>query len=58
MAYSFRCADLGTDCAGAFTTAAEPELIEHFTLHASLAHPEMDLKPDIVEQIRGLVRIV
>jgi predicted small metal-binding protein len=58
MAYSFRCADLGTDCPGAFITATEPELTEHFTLHASLAHPEMDLKPDIVEQIRGLVRSV
>jgi predicted small metal-binding protein len=58
MAHSFRCADLGTDCPGVFITTTEPELIEHFTLHASLAHPEMDLTPDVVEQIRGLVRIV
>jgi predicted small metal-binding protein len=49
---------LGTDCPAEFTAATEPELIEHFTLHASLAHPEMDLKPDVVEQIRGLVRVV
>jgi predicted small metal-binding protein len=58
MAYSLRCADTGTDCPAAFTAATEPELMEHITLHASQAHPEMDLTPDIVEQIKSLVRIV
>jgi predicted small metal-binding protein len=58
MAYSFRCADLGNDCSEEFTAATEPELIEHFTLHASLSHPDLDLRPDVVEQIRGLMRIV
>jgi predicted small metal-binding protein len=58
MAYSFRCADLGTDCPEQFTAETEPELIEHFTLHAHLSHPDLDLRPDVVEQIRGLVRIV
>jgi predicted small metal-binding protein len=58
MAYSLRCADVGNDCPEEFTAATEPALLEHFTLHASIAHPEMDLRPDVVEQIRGLVRIV
>lgn len=58
MAYSFQCADTGVDCPGRFTAATEAELTEHITLHASQAHPEMDLTPDIAEQIKSLVRIV
>jgi predicted small metal-binding protein len=58
MAYSFQCADAGVDCPGAFTAATEAELTEHITLHASQAHPDMELTPDIVEQIKGLVRVV
>ena len=58
MAVSWQCTDLGTDCTGEFTTPTEVELMEHITLHASQAHPEMDLTPDVVEQIRGLVRVV
>ena len=58
MAYSFQCSDTGQDCPGTFTAATEPEITEHITLHARLAHPDMELTPDTVEQIRGLVRMV
>jgi predicted small metal-binding protein len=56
MAYSLRCADTGADCPGAFATATEAELMEHVRLHASQAHPKMDLTAETVEQIKSLVR--
>jgi predicted small metal-binding protein len=58
MAYSIRCADSGADCAGAFVTETEEELLQHVQMHASVAHPEMALTPEAVTQIKGLVRTV
>ena len=49
MAYSIRCADAGTDCPGSFTTETKEEL----ELHASEAHPDLDLQP---EQVEALVK--
>jgi predicted small metal-binding protein len=57
MASSLRCADLGTACSAAFTAETEAELIEHVTLHAKYAHPEMELTPAAVERIKDLVRM-
>jgi predicted small metal-binding protein len=56
MAYSLRCADSGADCPGAFTTETEDEMMQHVRLHASVAHPDMELTPETVEQLKGLVR--
>jgi predicted small metal-binding protein len=53
MAYSIRCADLGTDCPGSFTTETKEELIKHVELHANEAHPDIDLRP---EQVEALVK--
>jgi predicted small metal-binding protein len=52
-AYSIRCADAGTDCPGSFTTETKEELIKHVELHASEAHPDLDLQP---EQVEALVK--
>ncbi len=53
MAYSIRCADAGVDCPGSFTTETKEELMKHVELHASEAHPDLDLQP---EQIEALVQ--
>lgn len=58
MGYSIRCADSGADCPGEFTTETEDELLQHVQLHASVAHPDMDLTPEATEQIKGLIRTV
>jgi len=58
MAYSLTCADTGASCSGAFTSDTEDELMQHVQLHASIAHPEMELTPQTVEQVKGLIRQV
>jgi predicted small metal-binding protein len=58
VAYSIRCADSGADCPGVFTTDTEDELMQHVQMHASVAHPEMTLTPETLEQIKGLVQTV
>lgn len=58
MPYSLSCADSGADCPGAFTTATEDELMQHLQVHASVAHPEMELNPETIEQVKGLIREV
>ncbi len=55
MAYSLRCADTGADCPGQFTTSTQDELLQHVTMHAQVAHPEMTLDDATVAQISGLV---
>ena len=55
MTYSIRCADSGADCPGAFTTESEDELMRHVQMHAQVAHPDMELTPETVAQIKSLV---
>jgi predicted small metal-binding protein len=55
MSYSIRCADSGADCVGAFTAESEDELMSHVQMHAQVAHPDMQLTPDTVAQIKSLV---
>lgn len=58
MAYSITCADSGSACSAVFTTDSEDELMQHVQLHASAAHPEMELNAETVEQVKGLIRQV
>lgn len=58
MAYSLKCADAGQDCPFSVTTATEDELMQHVAVHASVAHPDMELTPETLAQVKGLVRTV
>ena len=56
MPYDLRCADTGTECAFACTTQTEDELMQHVQVHASVAHPDMELTPETVAQVKSLIR--
>jgi predicted small metal-binding protein len=58
MAYSIRCAEIGAECAGALTAETEDALMQHVQIHASVAHPEMELTPETVERVKRVVRVV
>lgn len=58
MAKSLRCADAGMDCPAQFTTDTEDELMQHVQLHAGVAHPDLEITPELAEQIGKLVRTV
>lgn len=50
MSFSAKCADAGVDCPGEFRTESREELMEHVELHATRAHPEMDLNDEATQQ--------
>ena len=58
MPYSLSCSDAGQDCPFAVTTKTEDELMQHVASHASAAHPDMELTPEAIAQVKGLIRTV
>jgi len=56
MSYSITCADSGADCPGAFTTESEDELMQHVQMHVQTAHPGMEMTPEAVAQVKGLIK--
>jgi predicted small metal-binding protein len=56
MPYELKCADTGAECAFACTAQTEDELMQHVQLHASVAHPDMELTPEAVAQVKSLIR--
>ena len=49
MAYAIACADLGNPCPGSFTTETSDELWDHVRLHATAAHQDLQLTPEVLE---------
>jgi predicted small metal-binding protein len=58
MAYSLQCKDAGQDCVFACTASSEDELMQHVQVNVSAAHPDMELTPDTVTQVKSLIRTV
>ncbi len=58
MAYSITCTDAGEDCAFACTAPTEEELMQHIQMHASVGHPGMELTPEKISQVQGVIRTV
>jgi predicted small metal-binding protein len=44
------------DCPAEFTTDTQDELMQHVQLHAGIAHPDLEITPELAEQIQKLVR--
>ena len=58
MAKSAACADIGLDCPGNFTVETEEELMQHLDMHTKVAHPEIEMTPEKIEQVRGAIKTV
>lgn len=58
MAKSAACADMGMDCPGNFTVETEDELMQHLGIHASTAHPELEMTPEKMDQMKGAIKTV
>ena len=58
MAKSAACADMGMDCPGKFTVETEDELMKHLSMHASTSHPELEMTPEKMEQMKGAIKTV
>lgn len=59
MAKSLACADMGmADCPGSFTVETEDELMQHVQIHAAAAHPDLEVTPEMAEQMKAIVKTV
>lgn len=58
MAFSFKCADAGGSCPGAFQTESREEVLQHIQMHAQSAHPEMKAGPQELQQLAQMVKQV
>lgn len=57
MAKSLACSDLGmADCPGSFKVETEDELMQHVQMHASVAHPDLEMTPELREQMKAVVK--
>ena len=59
MPYSLNCSDAGQDCPFVVTTKTEDELMQHVATHTlPAAHPDMELTPETIRQVKGLIRTI
>jgi predicted small metal-binding protein len=58
MAFELNCADTGAACPFSVTAETKDEVMQHVANHAAIAHPDLELNAETVEQIKGLVRPV
>jgi predicted small metal-binding protein len=49
---------MGMDCPGNFTVETEDELMQHLGIHASTAHPELEMTPEKMDQMKGAIKTV
>jgi predicted small metal-binding protein len=56
MAYELNCADTGSDCSFSVRAETEDEVMQHVATHASIAHPDLELTPETIDTIKGLIR--
>lgn len=58
MAFKLTCAETGADCPFEVVAPTREELMEHVSVHAKMAHPEMASDPPSPETIEKLIHEV
>ena len=58
MAFKLVCADTGAKCPFEVVSETREELMEHVSIHARMAHPEMAAAPPSPQMIDKLIRQV
>ncbi len=56
MAKTYTCRDVGVDCDWKTVGATEDEVMKTIAEHAAQIHPEIDLTPDLVAKVRGVIK--
>jgi predicted small metal-binding protein len=55
MVRELKCRDAGNDCDQVIRAHSDEEVMEMAAVHASVAHPNLDLTPEVQEKMRGLI---
>jgi len=56
VAYSLDCKDTGMDCDFSVTAQTEDEVMQQVAAHAAAAHPDLELTPETVAAVKGLIQ--
>jgi predicted small metal-binding protein len=56
MAKTYTCRDVGVDCDWRTSGATEDEVMATISEHAAQVHPTIELTPDLVASVRGVIK--
>jgi predicted small metal-binding protein len=56
MAKTYTCRDVGVDCDWKTSGETEDEVMEIIQGHAAQRHPDIELTPDLVAAVRGVIK--
>lgn len=56
MTKSISCADAGADCSWSATAETEEELMGKVAAHVKDEHKELEVTPELVEKVKGLIK--
>jgi len=56
MAKTYTCRDVGVDCDWNTSGATEDEVMATISEHAAQVHPEIELTPELVAKVRGVIK--
>ena len=56
VAYSLNCRDTGADCGFSVTAETEDEIMQQVATHAAAAHPDLELTPETVANVKSLIQ--
>ena len=56
MAKTYTCRDVGVDCDWKTSAETEDEVMANIEGHAAQRHPDIELTPDLVAAVRGVIK--
>ena len=56
MAKTYTCRDVGVDCDWKTVAGSEDEILAKITEHAAEVHPTIELTPELVDAVRGVIK--
>ncbi len=56
MAKTYTCRDVGVDCDWKTSGATEDEVMESIGEHAAQVHPTIELTPELLAAVRGVIK--
>ena len=56
MAKTYTCLDVGVDCSWSTTGETEDEVLANIGEHAAEVHPDIELTPELMATVRGVIK--
>ncbi|MDP6823168.1 MAG: DUF1059 domain-containing protein [Dehalococcoidia bacterium] len=56
MAKTYTCLDVGVDCTWSTSGETEDEVVTNIGEHAAEVHPDVELTPELMAAVRGVIK--